>query len=68
MTTPSSAPVTPHFREDLAVLKQELAHEGEVVAARLSSAIKGLVEHDLDLLDEVAIVDADVNATGFKVL
>jgi phosphate transport system protein len=62
MTTRSSAPVTPHFLEDLAALKQELAHEGEVVAARLSSAIKGLVVHDLDRLDEVAIGDGDVNA------
>ena len=62
MTTRSSAPVTPHFLEDLAALKQELAREGEVVAARLSSAIKGLVEQDLDRLDEVAIGDADVNA------
>ena len=62
MTTPSTASITPHFLEDLAALKQELAHEGEVVAARLSSAIKGLVDHDLDMLDEVAIGDAEVNA------
>ena len=62
MTTPSTASITPHFLEDLAALKQELAREGEVVAARLSSAIKGLVEQDLDRLDEVAIGDADVNA------
>src|SRR5215510_4612012 len=61
MTT-SSTSVTPHFREDLAALKQELAHEGQVVAARLSAAIKGLIEHDLDMLDEVAIGDAEVNA------
>ena|SRR6188508_147874 len=62
MTTPSTASITPHFLEDLAALKQELAREGEVVAARLSSAIKGLVDHDLDMLDEVAIGDAEVNA------
>ena len=49
MTTPSTASITPHFLEDLAALKQELAREGEVVAARLSSAIKGLVDHDLDM-------------------
>ncbi len=61
MTT-SSTSVTPHFREDLAALKQELAHEGQVVAERLSAAIKGLIEHDLDALDEVAIGDAEVNA------
>ncbi|HVQ16337.1 MAG TPA: hypothetical protein VMS40_22200, partial [Vicinamibacterales bacterium] len=59
---PSRVSVTPHFLEDLAALKQELAHEGDVVARRLSSAIKGLIDHDLDLLDEVAIGDADVNA------
>jgi phosphate transport system protein len=62
MTTPLSQPVTPHFFDDLAVLKQELVREGELVATRLSSAMKGLVEQDLDRLDEVAIADADVNA------
>src|SRR5262245_36482697 len=60
--TPVSSSVTPHFRADLEQLKRELAREGEVVAARLSSAVKGLVQYDLDLLDEVAIGDAEVNA------
>jgi phosphate transport system protein len=62
MTTPVSSSVTPHFIADLGQLKRELAREGEVVAARLSLAIKGLVQGDLDLLDEVAIGDAEVNA------
>jgi phosphate transport system protein len=60
--TPVSSSVTPHFRADLEQLKRELAREGEVVAARLSSAVKVLVQYDLDRLDEVAIGDAEVNA------
>jgi phosphate transport system protein len=62
MTTPLSRSVTPHFLEDLAVLKQELVREGELVATRVSAAMKGLAEEDLDRLDGVAIGDADVNA------
>ena len=58
-TSPS---LTPHFFEDVAALKHELTAEGEVVKARLSHAMQGLAERDLDLLDEVAIGDADVNA------
>jgi len=48
--------------DDEVAARHRVQHEGEVVAARLSSAIKGLVEQDLDRLDEVAIGDADVNA------
>jgi phosphate transport system protein len=62
MTTPLSSSLTPHFLEDLAALKQELTREGTLVAGRVSSAMKGLVEHDLDRLDEVATGDAEVNA------
>src|SRR5262245_24527957 len=62
MTTPLSSSMTPHFLEDLAVLKQELTREGALVAARVTAAITGLVETDLDLLDEVAIGDGEVNA------
>ena len=58
-TSPS---LTPHFFEDVAALKHELTAEGEVVKARVSHAMQGLAERDLDLLDEVAIGDADVNA------
>jgi phosphate transport system protein len=66
MTT-SSTSVKPHFRDDLAALKQALAQQGDVVAARLSSAMTGLVEHDLDRLYEVAIGDAEVNATQMAI-
>ena len=60
MTTPLSSQ-KPHFLEDLAVLKQELTREGQLVAARVSSAIQGLVDENLDVLDEVAIGDTEVN-------
>jgi len=62
MTTPVSPSLTPHFLEDLSVLKSELAREGALVASRVSAAMKGLVDHDLDALDHVAIGDAEVNA------
>src|SRR5262245_9983396 len=62
MSTPVPPSLTPHFLEDLAELKRELSREGALVADRLSSAIKGLVDHDLDALDQVAIGDAEVNA------
>ena len=62
MTTPLSPSMTPHFLEDLAVLKQELTREGTLVASRVSSALRGLVEADLNLLDEVAMGDGEVNA------
>src|SRR5262245_39086340 len=62
MTTPVPPPLTHHFLDDLAELKRELSREGALVASRLSAAIKGLIEHDLDMLDEVAIGDAEVNA------
>jgi phosphate transport system protein len=54
--------VAPHFRQDLAALKHELTLEGRMVAQRLSAAMRGLVEQDLDALDHVATGDAEVNA------
>jgi phosphate transport system protein len=62
MTTPMTSAVTPHFLEDLAILKEQLTLEGKLVAGRVSTAMKGLVEDNIDLLDEVAIGDAEVNA------
>jgi len=62
MTTPIRSSVTPHFLEDLAALKESLTREGTLVAGRLSMAMKGLAEHDIDRLDVVAIGDAEVNA------
>ena len=61
MTAPSSS-LKPHFFEDIATLKDAVMSEGELVKARLSKAIHGLIERDVNLLDEVAIGDADVNA------
>lgn len=60
--TATSSTLKPHFFEDIATLKDAVKSEGEVVKARLAQAIKGLMEEDIDLLDEVAINDADVNA------
>jgi phosphate transport system protein len=67
MRTPRPSSQTPHFLEDLAVLKEELTREGQLVAARVSSAIQGLVDENLDVLDEVAIGDAEVNAMQMAV-
>jgi phosphate transport system protein len=58
----SSSSLTPHFFEDIATLKDAIMSEGELVKSRLARAIAGLIEQDIDALDEVAIGDADVNA------
>ena len=62
MTTPLTSPATPHFLEDLGDLKEQLTREGKLVAERVSAAMRGLTESNLDALDEVAIGDAEVNA------
>jgi phosphate transport system protein len=62
MTTPASPQAKAHFFQDIARLKQELTDEGRLVTQRVASAMRGLVEQDLDLLDEVAIGDVEVNA------
>ena len=61
MAQPSTV-LTPHFFDELARLKQSLVAEGEVVKIRLSTAMQGLMDEDIDALDEVAIGDASVNA------
>ena len=61
MTLPSSQ-TKAHFFADVASLKQELATEGRLVADRVTRAMRGLIEQDLDALDEVAIGDVEVNA------
>ena len=62
MTTPASQQSKAHFFEDVAQLKQELSAEGRLVSQRVARAMRGLAEQDLDLLDEVAIGDVEVNA------
>jgi len=60
--TASSSSLKPRFFEDIATLKDAVMSEGELVKSRLSKAIDGLIQQNVDLLDEVAIGDADVNA------
>jgi phosphate transport system protein len=60
--TATSSSLKPHFFEDIATLKDAVMSEGELVKSRLSKAIDGLIQQNVDLLDEVAIGDADVNA------
>ena len=62
MTMPASPHAKAHFFEDVALLKQELSAEGRLVSQRVARAMRGLAEQDLDLLDEVAIGDVEVNA------
>jgi phosphate transport system protein len=62
MTLPSSSHGKPHFFDDIGRLKQQLTGQGRLVASRVSRAMRGLVEQDLDQLDEVAIGDVEVNA------
>jgi phosphate transport system protein len=62
MTIQTSTPARAHFFEDVAALKRELTAEGRLVADRVARAMRGLIEQDLDLLDEVAIGDVEVNA------
>jgi phosphate transport system protein len=59
MDNPSSQT---HFLAELAELRQQLTEEGTAVAARLEHAMRGLTEPDLDLLDEVALGDAEINS------
>src|SRR5215510_8891096 len=61
MSTPASQ-AKAHFFQDIAQLKQDLTAEGRLVSQRVASAMRGLVEQDLNLLDEVAIGDVEVNA------
>ena len=61
--TPSSH-TNAHFFADVASLKQELTAEGRLVANRVTRAMHGLVEQDLDALEEVAIGDVEVNAAN----
>ena len=62
MSSPASQPAKAHFFQDVAQLKQDLTAEGRLVSQRVASAMRGLIEQDLDLLDEVAIGDVEVNA------
>ena len=62
MSIPASPQAKAHFFQDVAQLKQDLTAEGRLVSQRVASAMRGLVEQDLDLLDEVAIGDVEVNA------
>ena len=62
MTLPSSSQAKPHFFDDVASLKQQLTVQGRLVASRASRAMRGLIEQNLDELDEVAIGDVEVNA------
>ncbi len=66
MTQTSSAPTRPFF-EEISQLKHELTAEGEAVNVRLARAIEGLMEEDPDLLDDVAVSDADVNAMQISI-
>jgi phosphate transport system protein len=60
--TASSSSLKPHFLEDIATLKDAIMSEGDLVKSRLARAIKGLIEKDVDVLDEVTMGDAEVNA------
>ncbi len=51
-----------HFLLELAELRQQLVDEGAVVATRVEGALRGLAERDLEMLDEVALGDAEINA------
>jgi phosphate transport system protein len=62
MTLPRQSSTTSHFRDDLAALKEQLSQQGRLVAARVSAAMSGLSECNLDQLDEVSVGDAEVNA------
>src|SRR4030095_3435922 len=62
MTLSPSSQAKPHFLDDIASLKQQLTVQGRLVASRASRAMRGLVEQNLDDLDEGAIGDVEVNA------
>jgi phosphate transport system protein len=51
-----------HFLTQIAELREQLTEEGKVVGGRIAQAMRGLAERDLDLLDDVALGDAEINA------
>ncbi len=55
-----SAPV-PHFQEELERLKARLLEMGGLAEERVRTAIRGLVDRDLALLDDVLNGDAPIN-------
>jgi phosphate transport system protein len=61
-TTPSTTTGARPFLDDLATLKQELTAEGKLVAERVAAAMRGLAEQNLEILDDVAVGDGEVNA------
>ena len=50
------------FFKDLDDLRQQLTEEGAMVQARLEQAMRGLAGRDVDLLDDVAVSDGEINA------
>lgn len=50
------------FLQDLDELRAQLTDEGALVESRLAQAMRGLAERDVDLLDDVAVSDSEINA------
>lgn len=57
-----SMPSKSQFFKDLEDLRQQLTAAGAAVESRLEQAMRGLAERDVDLLDEVAVSDGEINA------
>jgi phosphate transport system protein len=56
-----------HFEEDLGTLKTRLLEMGGLAEERLRMAMRGLVDRDARLLDQVLAGDADINKLHLEV-
>jgi phosphate transport system protein len=61
------ARVVPHFQEELAHLKNRLLEMGGLAEEEVRLAVKGLVDRDHDLIDQVLAGDQPVNALHIEI-
>src|SRR3990172_6062459 len=59
--------VTRHFQDELEQLKTRLLEMGGLVEENVRVAVKGLVDRDRDLIEQVLAGDAPVNALHIKI-
>ncbi len=57
-----TAPGKSQFFKDLDELRQQLTEEGALVESRLAQVMRGLDTRDVELLDDVAVSDGEINA------
>src|SRR6266545_7364837 len=59
--------VVPHFQEQLAVLKERLLVMGGLAEERVRAVVEGLVDRNIDLVDEVQGGDEPINSLHIEI-